>query len=465
MNRRLAARAAPIAAFALWATGAPTPALAAGIEYPDNGTIAIGRGGAWAAHPVDGLAFQYNPAGLAQQRGLRLTLDARLAQQRLRFTSTSLKGDPIENSEGPFLGPSGAVSYGLGAVGPLSELTVALGATGPSSIGKMRFPRDGVQRYALRSTDYFIGFYSLAAAAGVGDWLRLGATFQLAHGSARFAQAVWSDTFTGDNPAMDAHAEFSGENGWQPTGVIGVTVLPHRDWAIGASWRPALRFAAPGKLTTIAPEAVKNDTTQVGDQAELRLAFADIVRVGAQWRPRPRWEVEIDAVWERWSVLEEIRVHTIDVHIVPTYDKTKKIPIPDIVFPHHFHDTWSARVGGEHELIADRLTLRAGYLYETSAAPSRTVSVDFPNWGRHVASAGASIGLFGAWIDLAVAHHFVATQTVSDSVVDQKTSPSIIPGLQPPKPMIVGNGTYEASLTLGSIAVRVPFDALRGALW
>ena len=42
-------------------------AYAAGIEYPDNGTIAIGRGGADAANPDDGLAFQYNPAGLAQR--------------------------------------------------------------------------------------------------------------------------------------------------------------------------------------------------------------------------------------------------------------------------------------------------------------------------------------------------------------------------------------------------------------
>ena len=43
----------------------PSLASAAGMEYPDNGTIAIGRGGAHAANPEDGLAFQYNPAGLA----------------------------------------------------------------------------------------------------------------------------------------------------------------------------------------------------------------------------------------------------------------------------------------------------------------------------------------------------------------------------------------------------------------
>ena len=110
-------------------------AWAAGMEYPDNGTIAIGRGGAHAANPEDGLAFQYNPAGLAQQLGLRLHVDSRLAWQATRFTQAG--GAPaVENSEQPFLAPAGALSYGFGAVGPLSNLTIAVGATGPSAIGK-----------------------------------------------------------------------------------------------------------------------------------------------------------------------------------------------------------------------------------------------------------------------------------------------------------------------------------------
>lgn len=71
--------AAVVAAVVAGSIGTPH-AFAAGIEYPDNGTLAIGRGGAYAANPEDGLAFQYNPAGLAQQRGPRLTLDARMSQ-------------------------------------------------------------------------------------------------------------------------------------------------------------------------------------------------------------------------------------------------------------------------------------------------------------------------------------------------------------------------------------------------
>ena len=248
----------------------PTLASAAGIEYPDNGTLSIGRGGAWAANPSDGLAMQYNPAGFAQQRGWNATIDVRAAMQQTGFTSTSLSGPSISNSGGPFPGPSAALSYGMGQVGPFSELTFAVGATGPSAIGKSKYPSDGAQRYALRSTDYFIAYYSASVAAAIGDKLRFGITAQAVHGSAKFDQAVWSgmgcldsknqtaDATTGEcttkagatakdpGTSFDAVGTFEGSNSITPAAVIGVTFLPIPELAIGASYRTGVHFDAVG---------------------------------------------------------------------------------------------------------------------------------------------------------------------------------------------------------------------------
>ena len=386
-----------------------------------------------------------------------------MAKQHVRFTSTSIKGDPIENSANPFLGPSGALSYGLGAVGPLSELTLALGATGPSAIGIVKYPDKGVQRYALTNTDYFIGYYSASVAGGWGDWLRFGVTGQLAHGSAKFSQAVYSGVFSSTDPAQDSYATFEGSNGVLPTGVLGLTLLPRSDLAIGLSWRPAMDFAADGTLKTQSPEWAKALATQVGEQAQLQLKFADVVRLGLQYKPSPAWDVELDAVYERWSVLKEVRVHTKDVTVVPASAPDKPVKVPDIVFPHDYTDTWSVRLGGDYQLLTNRLTVRGGYLYESNAAPSKYVSVDFPNWARHVASVGASVRLFGAFVDLAYAHHFVDTQVVTDSGVVQQMSPTM-PGFDPVKTTVVGNGTYEASMDILSLSLRVPIGDLSGSM-
>ena len=444
-------------------------AYAAGIEYPDNGTIAIGRGGADAANPDDGLAFQYNPAGLAQQRGLRLTMDARLSHQGLTFASSQPHAAIVSNTAAPFLGPSGALSYGLGEVGPLSELTFAIGATGPSSIGKTQFPENGAQRYAITSTDYFIGYYSAAVAAGYSDWLRVGITGQLVKGNAKFAQAVWSGPGKStniNNTTFDTTAVFEGTSDFTPAMVVGLTVLPHKDWAIGLSYRPKISFNAPGTMTMNAPQTAKDALISTnGNKADLLLSLASTVRLGIQYNPSPRLKMEVDAVYERWSELQTIEIHTHGITVQAHDDKgniTEQASVPNIIFQHHFQDTISGRVGADYALLPERLTVRGGYLHETTAVPQAYQSVDFGNWARDAVSLGASVQIFGAWLDLAYAHHFVQTTTVTNSQVVQQVSPPMPSGFPPASvASVVGNGTYSASMDIFSLSLRVPFGDLK----
>ncbi len=452
----------------------PSLALAAGMEYPDNGTIAIGRGGANAANPEDGLAFQYNPAGLAQvlQRGWHLTIDTRWAAQQTKFTSATPGTTAIENAAPPFMAPSGSVSYGFGQVGPLSDLTIALGATGPSAIGKSRYPADGAQRYALDATDYFIGYYSAAIAAGWkrGDFsARLGFTGQLVQGTATFTQAVWSGFGTYDSgkntvtdTKNDSTATFSGSSGLIPTCVVGLSVSPVRDIDIGLSYRPRIDFDAPGTLNIgLSPAAAAINAKTDSNSASLKLSLAAMLRGGVAWRVTPRVRLELDGVWEQWSSMKEIRIVTHNINI--TSGIANPVPLPDVVFPHNMQDTMSVRLGGDVTVVDERLTVRAGYAYETSAIPSAYVNVDFPNWQRHIASIGASLRLWGAWLDVAYAHHFVQTQHVTDSQVMSQVSPKI-GGMPASVPSVVGNGTYESALDLFSVSLRIPFGDLHSAL-
>ena len=225
---------------------ARAPAFAAGIEHPDVGTIAIGRGGAYAAAPGDGLALQYNPAGFASQTGWRLTLDANLAWQGLSF-APSTGGTTVSNSGGAFLVGAGAVSYGFGRVGPLSGLTLALGLDTPSAIGHETYPGppanpDAAQRYALLSSDYFIVYYSAAVAASFHDWLSAGVTLQLVKGTAKFSQSVWSGPFMGTDPVQDSIAHVDVASPVIPTAVFGVSVRRHPEAGAGAVVSAALRL-------------------------------------------------------------------------------------------------------------------------------------------------------------------------------------------------------------------------------
>jgi long-subunit fatty acid transport protein len=441
----------------------PTPVFAAGIEHPDVGTIAIGRGGANAAAPSDGLALMYNPAGFASQSGLRVTVDGNMAWQGLSFTPPG--GVKESNSAGGFLVPALAVSYGFPR-GRLSNLTLALGATGPSAIGKESFRPGGAQRYALISSDYFIAYYSAAIAARFTRWISAGVTIQLVKGSAKFSQAVWSGTSMGTGPENDSIAKVDVTSPFIPTAVFGVTVRPVPPLALGVSFRPRFDFLAHGKLTTQLPPAQQAtlDIKVLGDSTDFFVPFPDLLRFGAQYQFGSRLLVEADLVAEFWSRMHTIEIRPRGIEITSSI-ATSPVPLGDIIFQKDYKNAYSVRVGGDFLLLPGRLTVRAGYLHETTAIPLRSVSVDFGNWQRDVVSVGGTVQLGrGISASFAYAHHFLADQNVTDSNVVQVVTPCVLVlPCSPPAPTVVGNGLYKASLDVASLALGFVLDDFRRA--
>jgi len=448
---------------------ASAPAFAAGIEHPDIGTIAIGRGGAYAAAPSDGLAMQYNPAGFASQHGWRLTLDANVSFQQLSF-APARGGDTISNSAGGFLVGAPVVSYGFGPVGWLSSLTLALGFTTPSAIGKQTYPgsldakmplpdAQDPQRYALIFTDYQIIYYS-AAIAGSYKWFSAGVALQLVHGSAKFAQAVWSGPFPGTDPAYDAIATVDVSNTVVPTAVFGVSARPVPKLALGLSYRPQFDFIAHGTLNTdLPPVSQALAVSVVGNSTDFFLRFPDVIRFGAQYTFGSRLLVEADVVAELWSELKTIEIRPQNIHVTtPATDRT----LANIIFQKDYQDAVSVRVGADYELLPSRLTVRAGYLHETSAIPLKSVSVDFGNWQRDAVSVGGTMKIWrGLNASVAYAHHFVADQNVTNSQVVQVITPCSVPGCTDTATTVVGNGVYKASLDVVSLSLGVILDDFR----
>jgi long-subunit fatty acid transport protein len=115
-------------------------ALGAGYEFPDNGAIAMGRAGAFAAKADDGTAIYYNPAGLAQQDGLHVLIDTHLLVDSISFqrtdpTGATLIGPQVSNGAGLFILPFIAISARI-----FPDVTAALGIYAPPATGQYTFP-------------------------------------------------------------------------------------------------------------------------------------------------------------------------------------------------------------------------------------------------------------------------------------------------------------------------------------
>ena len=155
----------------------PAEALAAGFEIPDNGTQALGRGGAFTAVADDGSAIEYNPAGLTQQKGLSLTIDSNFINHHVSFLRTTPDGtndsvpiQEVHNSAGTFISPLAAISYGRSFL-PLDAFAVAVGFYTPSAEGKYVFPTpgndpaaDAPNRYQLIQNNIVIVYPTISVA-------------------------------------------------------------------------------------------------------------------------------------------------------------------------------------------------------------------------------------------------------------------------------------------------------------
>ena len=449
---------------AAWLTTfvATSPAWSAGMEYPELGAVAAGRGGAAAARPHGGLGLVFNPAGMAWSHGLSVDGDGKLMWNQVGFTTTDAKlientaSATTNNDELFYATPTnGAVIYGFGNIGPFENLAVGLGMVGPSATGKLNYDPQGATRYQKTNIDYFFAYYSLGVAARIGQAWGVGATFQLAQGTAKFTQAVRGSA--GESVTTDIMSTVNVSSGMIPTGVVGLTFMPHPKWSFGLSYRPKISFAADGTLTSVFPSGLAAfSPKQSGDSATLHLAFPHVVRLGAQYTPTSAWLVELDVVGEFWAVFDAARVDPHDITVSVT---GASAPLSEIVFPKQYEDAVSFRLGADYDLLPERLTLRAGYFYETSAIPTRTIAVDFPNWGRQAVSVGASVRLFGAQLHVAYAHHFITSQTVTDTIVDTVSVPPLGPTPQP-----VGNGRYTASSDMLVVGLSIELNKLSGSL-
>ncbi len=146
----------------------PVYSFAGGFDFPDNGTVALGRAGAFSVKADDPTAIYYNPAGLANLRGWKLLIDSNLAFKHVSFTRAAENGTTfptISNKLQPFPGPMLVVTTNFG----LPNWTFALGLYGPSAVGKTQYPDDmdlkypevAPQKFELVSMDILMAFYTL----------------------------------------------------------------------------------------------------------------------------------------------------------------------------------------------------------------------------------------------------------------------------------------------------------------
>jgi long-subunit fatty acid transport protein len=469
------------------ATGAILMALtrvvyAGGFEFPDNGTEALGRGGAFTAKASDGTALEYNIAGLATQRGTRLMGDLNLV-----FSTYTLQrpgtypgmpsaaqpwaGQPyplVQNTGGVFAAPFVALSSDFG----LDRWTFAVGVFGPSSVGNRTYPLSiggspSPARYDVVQALPLLVLPTVAAAVRVTRWLDIGLALHLLYGKFDLTSVSYLDLGASSCPNAEYqpcdsvnHLQTSGVTA---TGALGVMLHPVRWWSFGANVRGPAYLSTSGTVNATPPASLQGQTIMPAN-ATLSTTLPWELRFGTRfvaWHDAEleKFDLELDATWENWGAAQANgpAIHIDQLSIFNDIN-------PNIT--HHYHDTFSLRVGSGYNarLPVGVLGLRLGIFYDSSATDDKDTRLDFDTLAKLGFTVGAGYTIRGITINVAYAYMYEFDRNVTDgdiAPINGAQHGASVDSQGNALPAI-NDGRYHGQTSIFSLGMTIRFDELVG---
>jgi len=443
-----------------------SPAVqASGFYSADPGVRANGRSGAFTAGADDLSAQLYNPAALTRLRRPQAMISLSGVSQKVNFDRLDegdLIFDPVENSSAPFLIPNFAVSHTFG----LPDTTFALGLYTPYA-PTFEYPEDGPQRFALTESSVLETSFGPSVAHRFG-WLSVGAGF--AWKVLGVTQDLTITTGGEDDPIHDVGVRLEVYDWSTYSWNAGVLAEP-TDWlAIGVQFTPPVSYEARGSFQAdmsnnfFYNSELITDETASDDDIALILKMPMIIRSGVAVKPMEELEIEVGYTYSGWSSVDELLVtdvelilHTnADNPLIPEGTPEELITDDDIVLPAGYQNTSTVRLGVEYD-INEKVSARAGGMYETAAVPRKTLSVQLVDGVKYGYSAGVTVQPWERWaIDGVWSQTFLAALDIKNSeyaqvyveidLADLSAPPEITDG------KIVSNGTYDSNIQIFGLA-------------
>ena len=468
----------------------PSIAFAGGFEVGDNGTRALGRGGAYVAGADEASALYYNPGALTRVDGVSMTLNLNLVDYNATFQRSpfiyqdsssrldpdrEIQFDEVEQETPIFPAPMFFLATDFG----LNNWTFGVGAYGPSAFGAPSYPefelppddfegdlcgqynpcrddrqtdadetvitRDGGQAYMIVEQKVLLAYPSLAIARRFESLnLSVGLTLQLATlfvdysvgvdgdlSQASDAEGVSTEAFDlyTPNTLSVTGVGFTGILGVRCpfTGILGVLYEPTDAISIGISYRPQFNLVGRGNIDLEFPPGLTGaDVNLTSDRAELRFTMPDVVRFGVEYAHsnaagKSLADLELDFVWENWSVLDAFRVN-VPGRVNDATGSLSDRAIPPLDLRREYRDSWSLRLGSEFNMLRGEdgggPAIRLGALYEAPSVSEEWTNLDFTPFARIGGTLGFSYYIKRLSLDVAYAYFWSPTRKVDDGEYD-----------------------------------------------
>lgn len=377
----------------LMSLGVTSLGLANGLYLNSLGSRALSMGGAFVGLADDYSAIFWNPAGMAQ-----------FDKRYLGFYGTDIipSGSYLFQvpAQGGLLTVVDAKTQGkhylsglLAYYHPLNDYLVAgVGLYVPAGLGAAWDGDDftNLSNGAAYEWESKIGLVTLSPGVSykINEMISVGATFNINYGM--FSLKRWA----GNAGELDLGQFELSMNGWGFGATAGVLVRASETLSFGATVRTPNRVKFSGDATISNLDLIEFKETSEAETRSPHVTFPLWMAAGVAYRPLPGLTLTGDLQWTQWSTLDQVELKFIDPYwsVFMAQSGENKMHL-------EWENALQVRFGAEY-MLKENLALRAGYYYDPTPTPEKTMNFLLPTYTFNVFTAGVGYSLNGLVIDL-----------------------------------------------------------------
>ena len=346
---------------------------AAGTAVNVQSARATGMASAVTAMIDDSSAIYYNPAGIAQGKGINVLVGDTLIKPSFSFRSATT---------GNSASTSGVVTpFHLYATGGLTEnLSAGVGVFSPFGT-TVKWPSNWEGRSLATQSSQATFYINPTVAYRIGP-LRIGGGLQIVRSTLDLQRKI---VF----PDQEGSSEV-GADSWGVGANFGAQVEAVRQYlSFGVHYRSAVKLNFTGNVHFDNIPASFVGT--IHDQRmSTSLVEPDSLAFGIASRPIPPLVLDLDLVWFGWS-----KLHSIDTNFPD--DASGTLASSQLK---NWKNVFNVHFGGEAK-VADAWRIRAGTLYDPTPSPADTLTPELLDTNRlNLALGGSYVHKSGFHIDL-----------------------------------------------------------------
>ena len=356
-------------------------AHAEGFALSDYGARGTSLAGGMVGRADDPSAVAWNPAGITQLPGTQMLMGMTFIQPSGDLDTVSPLGEKRTTAvdKHTWVNPHAYLTHQFsdnlwGGIGVFSRF--GLGNSYPSNWpGRTNLKYVSLQTISLNPNLAFKINDNLSIAAGIEI---MGANMLMK-----------KDSYLGSRLGYDQQ-ELTGRSA-----ALGFNLAAHyifnEEWAAGLTYRSGVQQKVHGKSRFDRKYAIPGVLNVVDSDLHGTLNLPDTIALGVTWRPSTDLSLEAGAVYTVWSKFRSLNIYLDDPMNLAAYS------------PKNWHDTWGFNISAEYKAL-DWLTLRGGYVFETSPMDEKTADYMTPSNGRHRFTTGVGFNWDQWTVDVAYAY-------------------------------------------------------------